>query len=95
MREKLPGGWKALEGVWALGGNNDPIWMESAYGACGLLVPWAYGQIRCFRTKRAEPWAAAVRPADVGTFHNAADDAEFQARWLQNIWRVEREKGLR
>lgn len=89
------GSWKHVDGIWSLGAATDIIWMESAYKACGLPVPWSYNQTRCFRTKRAEPWAAAVRPADVGTAHNAADDAEFQARWLQNIWRVEREKGLR
>lgn len=87
--------WEKVDGIWSLGVAQDIVWLESAYRACGLPVPWSYGQPRCFRTKRAEPWAAAVRPADVGTAHNAADDAEYQARWLQNIWRVEREKGLR
>lgn len=86
-----PVGPVALE-VWGNGAVSDPVWLASAYEACGFEVPWRHYQVRCFRTLRELlPWVP--RPRRPETAHHALQDAEYQAtyagallRELERMW---------
>ena len=86
------GRWMVREGaepwIWGNGAVSDPVWLASAYGACGFAVPWKHWQARCFRTlKAAMPWVSAPEArvmlnGDVvaEVRHHALQDAVRQAR---------------
>lgn len=71
--------------VWAKGPSNDVTWIERAMevGGHGLTVPWHYRNIRDVRTilELAEEIAGfdVSKVPNVGTAHNALDDAVYQA----------------
>ena len=66
--------------VWGNGASFDNVILSSAYKATGLIQPWGRSNDRCYRTVKAQhPTVKLVR---VGTHHNAADDAESQARHM-------------
>ena len=67
--------------IWICG-NRDIIWMESAYTACGMDVPWRYNQMRDFRTIRELSGIPA--PERTG-LHDAKADALYQAEYLIQI----------
>lgn len=66
--------------LWAHGPNFDEVILVAAYEAAGVPVPWSYKAPRCTRTlyenADVDPKAAAYQ---VGTLHNALDDAKSQA----------------
>ena len=71
--------------VWGNGANFDVPILENAFEVCGFdRVPWAYYQVRCYRTisnlvaKEFFPW-------EEGTPHNALDDALYQTNRLLAI----------
>lgn len=71
--------------VWAKGPSSDVTWVDRAMavGGHGLSVPWHFRNIRCVRTiiELAEE-VAGFEPGNVpnvGTEHNALDDARYQA----------------
>lgn len=69
--------------VWGNGSDFDNTILSNAYKRCELIAPWQYYNNRCFRTMRAMfPHIAFERP---GTYHNALDDAENQAKHLIKI----------
>lgn len=64
--------------VWGNGAPFDNVILSNAYSAVQLVRPWKYNADRCYRTLKA------LRPditADErgGTYHNALDDAIYQA----------------
>lgn len=72
--------------VWSHGANFDePIWSAAAY-AVGRRVPWKFWDSRCTRTvydvARFDP--RSVRRG--GTYHNALDDAKYQALCVQRAY---------
>jgi hypothetical protein len=65
--------------VWFKGPCEDGAWLKSAYRSVGLAEPWHFTKTRDVRTliELAEMTGREVK--DVGTAHNALDDAKFQA----------------
>ena len=69
--------------VWGNGSDFDNAILGNAFKKSGLRIPWEYYNNRCYRTvKRMRPEIDFER---VGTYHNAVDDAESQARHLIKI----------
>lgn len=66
--------------VWSNGANFDELMLTHAYKQHGLRAPWAYKNVRCFRTIRAQH--PDVKIDDQDTKHNALDDARWQAQTL-------------
>lgn len=71
--------------VWGNGASFDNLILGSSYKAAGIEQPWKFWDDRCYRT--IKNLAPAIKLERVGTFHNAVDDAESQARHLQKIAR--------
>ena len=71
--------------LWGNGAAFDNVLLTQAYQVMNLRRPWGYSGDRCFRTMKSFPAADAMRPPGFGVQHDAQDDAEYQARWLQNI----------
>jgi len=69
--------------VWGNGANFDNVVLASAYRRMHLAPPWEYWNDRCYRTLKG--LVPGVRRQTFGTKHNAADDAETQARHLIEI----------
>lgn len=65
--------------LWAHGANFDPGIYEGAAIAIGMTVPWRFHNVRDTRTV-FELFGFDIRdiPRD-GTYHNARDDAHYQA----------------
>ena len=73
--------------MWGNGADFDNVILGSLYEDAGLRKPWSYSRNRCFRTmKSLRHPRTIVRPARVGTHHNALDDAVTQALHLQAIY---------
>jgi hypothetical protein len=70
--------------TWAYPSTFDHSIMQSAYQGVGMKYPVHYREQFCMRGLAR---MAEVEPpvAKVGTDHNALDDAQFQAKWLQAI----------
>lgn len=70
--------------VWGNGSDFDNVLLINAYHMYGMRTPWKYHDSRCFRTlKNLAP--RNLEPQRVGTYHNALDDAIFQAIWAQAV----------
>jgi hypothetical protein len=74
--------WANSTDVWACGPDFDLVIMEANYAAAGKKHPWKYSDARCFRTFKAMFKAATVRQ---GVYHNALDDAIFQAQYMIDV----------
>ena len=72
--------------MWGNGAAFDNVILAVAYKRAWLPVPWSYKNDRCYRTVAA--LAPEVARPEVGERHNAADDAEAQARHLIEVLRV-------
>ncbi len=72
--------------IWSNGAAFDLPILRSAYDACKIVLPWTRKQERCFRTLRgmAEQLGAEA-PPDLGTKHNALDDAIWQGHFASRI----------
>lgn len=66
--------------VWGNGAAFDNVILASAYRAAMQLQPWRHWNDRCYRTIKAQH--PGVKMERTGVHHNAADDAESQARHL-------------
>lgn len=73
--------------MWGNGVAFDNVLLGAAYQAVHRRRPWHFSKDRCYRTMKAlgALWCPQVKPAYTGTLHNAADDAEAQARHLMEI----------
>lgn len=69
--------------VWGNGATFDNVILRNTYTRLDWTTPWSFRQDRCFRTVRALHPLAVI--PNVGTAHNAVNDAEYQARYLIKI----------
>lgn len=96
FREWLTAGYLSLglhdrvfEGKLWFRGNRDSAWLEHSYKACGLEVPFRYGNVRDQRSiidfaqnnlHMEEVWQPRETP-----MHHALYDARYQAECLQAV----------
>lgn len=66
--------------VWGNGASFDNVILAGAYRRQKMTVPWQFWNERCYRTVKA--MYPAIKMQRTGTYHNALDDAESQARHL-------------
>lgn len=66
--------------VWGNGAAFDNVVLRTAYERHYLSPPWRFWNDRCYRTIKAQH--PSVKMDRTGVHHNAADDAESQARHL-------------
>ena len=71
-------------GIWGNGAAFDNVVLEGAYLRLGKMVPWSYKENRCYRTVAA--MYPEIEREQLGTHHNALDDAISQAKHLCKIW---------
>lgn len=69
--------------VWSYGSTFDLVILGTAFKQTGIEQPWTYRTERCFRTLRS--LAPNAQVPQVGTTHNALDDARYQTRLLFEI----------
>lgn len=78
--------------VWGNGSDFDNAILACAYKAVGQKLPWNFWNNRCFRTlKNLSPAEATSTGTPRGVYHNALDDAIYQAhiaikclRWIED-----------
>jgi hypothetical protein len=70
---------------WANAPSFDCVLLRQHYEVLMLTPPWSFRNEMDMRTFKKLPRAKSVCPPQVGLLHNAVDDAEHQARWVQNI----------
>ena len=78
---RFQGGGYEIGGVWGYGSDFDNAMVQDLSRAAGFGDPWPYGKNRCGRT--VVELAALAKPQNVGTHHNALDDARFQANRIR------------
>jgi len=80
---------EAFRGELWVRGDRDSVWLESAHKACLLPLPYEYSKVRDQRTmvKFAEERGVQM-PEREGTYHNALDDAVYQAACLQAVFKA-------
>ena len=69
--------------VWGNGAAFDNVILAGAYRRNYSEIPWKFWNDRCYRTLKAQ--YPEVPMQRTGTYHNAVDDAENQARHLISI----------
>ena len=77
--------------IWGNGSDFDNVILRNLYAAYGVKVPWSHRGNRCYRTAEAmlDP-GRTRRRTQLGTHHNALDDAVSQALHLQQLWNAPR-----
>lgn len=70
--------------VWGNGATFDNVILANAYRKADIPQPWKYYNDRCYRTLK-NLYPTVEQPADIGTAHNALDDAKWQAQHAVNI----------
>lgn len=82
-------GYRVLR-IWANGAGHDLPIMSELFRRCILKKPWEHKQERCYRTVLAQyrdtPEVMAVQRS--GPAHDAAADADYQARSLLAIGKL-------
>lgn len=71
--------------VWGNGATFDNVIVRRAYQRLGLDAPWSHRVDRCFRTLK-NLFPGVEPPPQIGTSHNALDDALWQAEYMQRIF---------
>lgn len=71
--------------VWGNGADFDNAIIQDLYRRAGIKQPWNFWNNRCFRTLSGEFGDLYPKPFRNGTYHNALDDAKFQAEWANKI----------
>lgn len=74
--------WQQITGVWAKPSNFDIAILQSAFRLFGKAPPWNHRATRCMRTV-LDILGHNPQVAQVGTTHDAADDALYQVMQLQ------------
>jgi hypothetical protein len=72
--------------VWGNGACFDNVIVRQAYTRVGIEPPWRFNHDRCYRTLKSLFPDIQADTLD-GVHHNALDDAIYQTRHLQKIWR--------
>lgn len=76
--------------VWSCGADFDLPILVTMFKLLGMEVPWKFWNGRCYRTiKFLAMWVKLDRE---GTYHNALDDAKYQAQHLIKIGKALRLK---
>jgi hypothetical protein len=70
--------------VWGNAASFDLTILGNAYRGHEMPIPWEYYNEMCFRALK-NLYPAELKPAFVGSPHNAFHDAQFQAHWAENI----------
>ena len=73
---------------WSHGSTFDIIILENAFRQNYLEIPWNFWDIRDTRTLYETAYritGKTLKPKREGVYHNALDDAQFQAQWVRNI----------
>lgn len=86
-------GKTATPTIWGNGATFDNVITKNAYTATKLKAPWKHWNDRDVRTIVAMGRQILnINPKDdmvrEGTFHNALDDAIFQAKYVSAIWQA-------
>lgn len=76
--EELRQWWPAGTPFWGNGATFDNVIVSDAYRRLGARRPWHYTADRCYRTLKAL-FPKVPAQARAGTYHNALDDALYQA----------------
>lgn len=71
--------------IWGNGADFDNAILQYLYRHIGMLLPWKFWNNRCFRTLYGEFRDLYPKPFRKGIYHNALDDAKFQAGWANDI----------
>lgn len=69
--------------VWGNGATFDNVILRNAYNKVGLDCPWAFYNDRCYRTLKN--LAPNIDRPELGTLHQALNDATVQAQHMQQI----------
>lgn len=69
--------------IWGDGASFDNVILRAAYDNAKITAPWKYWNDRCYRT--VKNIYADVKEQQIGTVHNALDDAVSQANNLLAI----------
>lgn len=69
--------------IWGNGADFDLTILQTAFEKCNSLAPWSYRDVRCFRTLKA--LFPKIDVPDVGTGHQARNDAIWQAQYVQQL----------
>ena len=80
-----------IEGVlfpWGNGASFDISILENAYNACKLKIPWEYNSILDVRTIHKLTKDYVDKGSNIGTSHNALDDAIYQAKYVSKKWKM-------
>lgn len=69
--------------IWCQGANFDSVLWEAAAAATGARVPWKFWNVRDTRTAYYLGDFSTATLKRAGTYHNALDDAVYQAKCVQ------------
>lgn len=71
--------------MWGCGSDFDNVILINAYKTLGSPAPWRFYNNRCYRTVR-ESFSHLIQiPNREGVYHNALDDAKYQASILLQL----------
>jgi hypothetical protein len=73
--------------LWSNGPTSDMLWLQSAYHAAGLPIPWTHRQPRCYRTIVEAAGLAREERARPVVEHDALEDALAQAKDVISAYR--------
>lgn len=71
--------------IWAKPPSFDLVLLEAAFQRCSINIPWHYRTPRDCRTLFD---ITGAKQPDVGTAHNALDDAKSQALGVIEAYRI-------
>ena len=76
--------------IWGHGGNFDEPILTNVYNMLEMTPPWKFWDCRCTRTayEMADFDSRSIKRD--GTYHNALDDAEYQATCVQAAYKKRR-----
>ena len=75
--------------IWSHGDDFDTVILNNAFRQFNIKCPWKFWETRDTRTlidTAIELTGRNFEPNRTGIYHNALDDAVFQAKWMNNIW---------
>lgn len=71
--------------IWGNGADFDNAILQYVYKVVPVEVPWDFWNNRCFRTLSREFEDYCPKPDRKNVYHNALDDARYQAQWANEI----------
>lgn len=83
---RFTGGAHEIAGVWGFGSDFDNAFVQDIFRQWGRSVPWPHKKNRCGRTLVG--MTAPEKPLNIGTHHNALDDAMWQAEYFRRGMKI-------